>query len=715
MKSRIILYFITYIALAIQFGCVNDADFPEDMINAKVPEVVTNTDDFSSTASSITISAEVVKENGMPVTEYGAYYSHTSPIDTIHDKRISVGKGKGKFSVTIEGVKKDTVYYVAPYAINRKGIALGEMLLVKTEDGAGVVSTLAAIDSTATTARIGGKIINPGEGEIKSRGVYLSTTPGFTEPMKVITSDMKTDSFVCLATGLTPDTRYYYKAFVENTYSTFVGLEMSFKTTLGIPVVGDIKKIAIGFYDAEFEAELISGGDSPVTESGFCWKENETPTIDDSTLVCLVNDGYFRGKIENLSQNVRYCIRPYAINSFGITYGKDTVFSPLSDSPTVLIHKNNITLGIGYIAIEAEVSDEGLTPVDESGLCWSTSNLLPDTTDNKMAISSGRTTFLGTIDNLTGSTTYYVRAYGKNELKIQYSEVYSFTTPPILVYKTPLNKTRTQGTTRFCNSTKNGFLLGGDSGAEYTNELWRYDADVDRWLDRQAYPERNVSGQTPVYLNERLYVLGGKKDGEPINNFYVYSVYKNEWESITPASVDTPAAVAFSSGCVIGDAIYYFGGQHSTAVSGEVWKYSPVEEVWEKTGDLPEEQHSGIALVHDDILYAGLGLKDMSGNTNNKKLWASSDQGNTWSDMADIPNEATQVIGGVVFQNKIYVIDNEAQIWEYTPEDDIWKKKSKLDILEKNVHCIYVLNKKIYIGLGSRSDQFVTYDPDWDN
>ena len=51
-------------------GCVNDPDIDGGIRNAKKPSVKTD-EILKSTASSVTVSGEVLQENGAPVTEAG--------------------------------------------------------------------------------------------------------------------------------------------------------------------------------------------------------------------------------------------------------------------------------------------------------------------------------------------------------------------------------------------------------------------------------------------------------------------------------------------------------------------------------------------------------------------------------------------------------------------------------------------------------------------
>ena len=76
MKHIYSLFSILFAAL-LMAGCVNDPDIDGGIRNAKKPSVKTD-EILKSTASSVTVSGEVLQENGAPVTgrfllEHGIY------------------------------------------------------------------------------------------------------------------------------------------------------------------------------------------------------------------------------------------------------------------------------------------------------------------------------------------------------------------------------------------------------------------------------------------------------------------------------------------------------------------------------------------------------------------------------------------------------------------------------------------------------------------
>lgn len=716
MKSKHISYILSLICLTIMYGsCVKDPDLPSDTINATAPSVKT-LEVTDKSATSITLTAEVLTENGAEVVERGAFYSKITPIDTMNaSKVIADGTGKGTFTIKIENLDDSTKYYIAPYARNKKGYGLGDAFEANTMSGIGIVMTFNPQDTMATTAIVGGIIKLPGTGDILERGVYFSKTANWENVDSVI-STMQTDSFVCKLENLDPETTYFVKAYVKNNFGYAIGAVKSFKTTSGRATIGNFTKIDVDFYDATFRAEVISEGDAPVTASGFCWKAGASPTIEDDTIVCASGSGAFEGKIENLLPKTKYYLRAFAINDYGVSYSPDSVFVTKNVEPYVVLTSND-TPENGSVKLYGEVVDEGETAVTEYGICWSTTKSYPDISDSKATLGAGKSSFEGVIENLTGGKTYYVRAYAKNATATSYSEtLISFATPAIYVEKKGFGNVRIQGTTTFFKDANSAYLLGGDAGAQFTNELWKYSPESNNWIQMRAYPENNVYGQSASFSYSHVFVFGGATLSgttiNPIGSFYAYSPSSNEWISLSTAT--SPAPTAFSASCSL-DQVFYIGGLRTDSICNDVWKYTPLTNTWTQKTNFPIKQYSGIAVEYSSVMYAGLGIDDMVNKTSTKTLWKYREAFDMWVEETTIPNEATQVIGGVVVNDDLFVVDNTAQIWKYSFVDMSWTKKSKLTVLNNNVHCIYALNNSIYIGLGSGTDKFILYDPVWDN
>ena len=70
---------------------------------------------------------------------------------------------------------------------------------------------------------------------------------------------------------------------------------------------------------------------------------------------------------------------------------------------------------------------------------------------------------------------------------------------------------------------------------------------------------------------------------------------------------------------------------------------------------------------------------------------------------------------GVIYNRRIYVVDEFGVIWQYSIDDKVWFQRSTCSGNSRNFD-IFVLNDTIYIlGLDIYANEFMTYDPSWDN
>lgn len=80
--------------------------------------------------------------------------------------------------------------------------------------------------------------------------------------------------------------------------------------------------------------------------------------------------------------------------------------------------------------LEEEITSDGGAIVTVRGICWNTTGN-PTTNDNKTSDGQGIGSFTSILDDLTASTTYYVRAYATNSQGTAYGNEVTFTTTNI--------------------------------------------------------------------------------------------------------------------------------------------------------------------------------------------------------------------------------------------------------------------------------------------
>ena len=714
--KRLYRFVITAFAVLFTTGCVDDPELETGIHNAKKPSVKT-IGILKTTANSVSVSGEVLQENGAPVLESGFFWSTESSFSSRNKKAVS--KRKGQFETTIENLTNDQDYYIRAYAVNEVDTAYGDMLPFKTRDGLGSIRTSLPLAIRSTSVVCGGVITKQGEAKVEERGVYLMRNAEPSDSDSIIPIRMEADSFYCTITDLKPETKYFYRAFAKSKYGEYNGAKIeSFVTTDGLPVMDDakFKLVSTDFDHATFAMTILQEGDYPVLVCGLCYSTKAAPTIEDAdTIIVGKGIGEFQGELLDLEQHTEYFVRAYATNQIGTVYsagdGIQTVLK--NELPTVSTNEvKKIQNGTAHVG--GKIVSEGASPVKESGVCWST-RPNPTLLDNegKLALGSGDKVFSTILENLKGATTYHVRAYATNANGTQYGEDVAFSTPDIFTHAKKFEGGfRVPGSIGYCVvSNSVACVIGGDTGSSYTDEFWGYTRG--EWQRFWGLPQK-LAGLSCFNLGFGVLAFGGITESNRLNNhLYSYSAFDNKWSIVTP--VDTcPKGMYRSAACSKDNTAYLIGGRRDT-LTNEVWTFNVESNQWISKPNFPIKQFAGLSVIINDRIYAGLGIVNQTGisPTYTNKLWSSDLRVSVWTQETDFP--ATGLVSAIAYEDKIIAIDNEGVIWNFDTEEKTWAKKSQLAADNRKVHCMYMMHNKIYIGLGENSDTLIQYDPTWDN
>ena len=184
-------------------------------------------------------------------------------------------------------------------------------------------------------------------------------------------------------------------------------------------------------------ATVTDNGGSILLNYGLCWDTKTNPDTATSPYVMTPDEYYLllgavNGMgITGLEPETKYYVRPFATNFFGIGYGECMSFTTLPSSIVVLEipvvstdEAQEITSTTALCG--GKVISEGSEEVTEIGLCWS---IQPNPTIESMhwTVHVGED-FNHVIQDLTPSTTYYVKAYAINSVGVGYGNEVSFTT-----------------------------------------------------------------------------------------------------------------------------------------------------------------------------------------------------------------------------------------------------------------------------------------------
>ena len=176
---------------------------------------------------------------------------------------------------------------------------------------------------------------------------------------------------------------------------------------------------------------VTSDGGAKVEQKGICYSTNSNPDINSSIVLSTSDLGGFEVDLVNLNPQTTYFAKAFAKNKNGISYGNTVSFTTSAldisiDLPTVTT--GNIVAITDQNAIgSGNIISDGGGAILSRGLCWSTQQN-PDLLDTYIIGGTSLGTFNLTMNNLSPSTTYYVRAFATNDAGTSFGDQRTFTT-----------------------------------------------------------------------------------------------------------------------------------------------------------------------------------------------------------------------------------------------------------------------------------------------
>lgn len=135
-------------------------------------------------------------------------------------------------------------------------------------------------------------------------------------------------------------------------------------------------------------------------------------------------DYSYKVQLNDLQDNTTYYIRYVASNRYSSARTEEiSEFKTLQPSVPMIILKSISDIWDTHAKAEIALSFDGGAPISEMGICWDTQTA-PAVEKNKL--STKDTSAILDITSLQPNTKYYVRAYAKNKMGINYSEEKSF-------------------------------------------------------------------------------------------------------------------------------------------------------------------------------------------------------------------------------------------------------------------------------------------------
>lgn len=278
--------------------------------------------------------ASVESDGGSKIMTCGVCWSTTNNMPLVTDNHTTEIPRVGTMNCVVTGLTPNTSYYLRAYATNEFGTAYGETITFNTPTGLPVLGAGSMSEIKSTSAEYIGSLVTNGGANITEYGLCWSSDTS--------TPDVEKDqSMVVFVTGtkiqgtiisLAANTTYYVRAYAKNKFGIGYSEAISFKTLDGKPVLETLDPgDNVSASSVTAIGNIISNGESPITECGFVYSTIPYPTHQNATAVLaeVVNSGYFSVTISGIDPGHEvYYIRAFATNANGTTYGEQIVTNP---------------------------------------------------------------------------------------------------------------------------------------------------------------------------------------------------------------------------------------------------------------------------------------------------------------------------------------------------------------------------------------------------
>lgn len=423
-----IQYILILGLLLVMAGCEKDtepANFAPKMTTGDVSDIY---------RVGATLSGTIQKTEGNIIKECGVLYSTIQSMAEYEQVTIPLEEAAA-FTIPLQGLKPGTTYYYCTYASSGRSIAKGEIKSFSTVANSAPlfnVLILEALDEQSMT--LSTTIKDAGGSEVTVRGFCWKLAEDDNKEEPTLADNLSNVPleelvFSSKISGLEPSKPYLVRAYAVNGVGVGYGETLSLTTTAAtVPVVSKITQTASTPLSVTVESTLISNGEMPIIEKGFCWSaETEEPTIAHIKKVVKGDENKFSVLIDELKPVTAYHIRAYATNALGTGYSETfTYTTPLNiadlDVTTITEIKPTTAKAVSVI-----ISENG-SEVTERGFCLSKTNKEPTIENSKVVVNATTATYSSVLTNLDSGTTYYIRSYATNSKGTGYGKATEFTT-----------------------------------------------------------------------------------------------------------------------------------------------------------------------------------------------------------------------------------------------------------------------------------------------
>ena len=182
-------------------------------------------------------------------------------------------------------------------------------------------------------------------------GFVISASSLFTDSVS-IQANFENQKFNIVKDGLSSNTTYYIKAFVENEFGKYVSDVQSFETLNGGYNFITSNSTKVGYDSAVLTTQYnqISEATIEVSEKGFLISENQDMS-NELKFIATNNDSEIVVNANGLLHNKQYYAQAYLTNTYGAFKGEKFNFTTLNASPVISAKTEIINLTDGEAKI----------------------------------------------------------------------------------------------------------------------------------------------------------------------------------------------------------------------------------------------------------------------------------------------------------------------------------------------------------------------------
>lgn len=430
------------------------------------------------TGESATLQATILSNGGLPISVSGVCFS-TNPLPDLYSRKSFTVTNSGNYSAIMPGLDPNTNYYARAFVTNPEGTAYGKELSFRTGDAGQPASVpfctslLNAQASTKTPFVYKVEALQYPKTFSSSNlpeGLLLDVNSGYITGTPMVAGNTSVKISISNSFGTTEvalnlkvveknSTRLYDEKIEYPWYQNGIAARMTPVSTVMAHSGKNSYEIIMAseYGNAGFLNTNGSFDTTPYDHFSF-WIHGGVDGGQDLFVMAsngtTVNDGYvlptlkanswtkFTIPLKNLYSYkvkdllvVRFHNR--ASKNWKPIYLDEVEFtSGAAPSLPAVFTRSSVDFEGAMATVKGEVSENGKAPIVARGFCWGTTPK-PTLQNNKVEVGKGEGVFTAQLSNLLPNVVYYVRSYVVNEVGINYGNIITFTSQPVVPPKKP--------------------------------------------------------------------------------------------------------------------------------------------------------------------------------------------------------------------------------------------------------------------------------------